>query len=667
MLSTQFGKIPICPVRLTLAVFLLALLPASCCYSADVVFVRSAGGSSAEQQQLETAANFYGLNLNVIIARSANDNLSLGRAVERKQTVGVVIAATALADVNRDALLGALHNRRGNNLPLLILGLAPGVDSNLLRTWSGGAASGCGRLESPLGAEYVFGQVEGITGQLADLEIPLPAKDVFYLEMDGNSASQRITSVRKEQQVSPLFIETTVQQQKVFVACATRPEESLKDGDGVESAFLQIAPAMMFIKYSAGEQGWHAPQQYANLTIDDPWLRQPYGYIDYKGLLEEMERHGFHTTIAFIPWNFDRGDPGVVSLFRNHPDRFSITVHGDNHDHKEFTDYRSKPLAIQIADLKQSLARMEKFQTLTGLPYDKVMVFPHSIAPEGTLRALKAYNYLATVNSTNVPQGGVNPTDLSFALRPETLLFGGFPSISRYSVASPVPKSYIAINEFLGNPLLFYGHSEDFATGITAFDATVDEVNKLEPDTRWRGLGEIVRHLYLIKLRDDSNYDVLAFSGNICLDNTSGRDAIFYVRKQEIGGQTINSVLVDGQNFQYQLQDENLNFDVPVPAGKTRCASVQYQNDLELASIATSKDSIVVYLLRMASDFRDDYLSKTTFGLAFIRFYNGHQVTPAQFLATAFGLILICLYAIYRLRVFITKRHGLPAVQQISR
>ena len=654
-------------MRLIWAAFLLALLPATYCYSADVVFVRSAGGSSAEQQQLETAAKFYGLNLNVIIASSANDNLSLGRAVAREQTVGVVIAATALADVNRDALLRALHKRRGNNPPVLILGLAPGVDSNLLRTWSGGAASSCSRLESPLGAEYVFGQVEGITGQLANLEIPLPAKEVFYLEMGESSASQRITSVRHEQQVSPLFIETTVQQQKVFVACAIPPQESLKDADGVESAFLQIAPAMMFIKYCAGEQGWHAAQQYANLTIDDPWLRQSYGYIDYKGLLEEMERHSFHTTIAFIPWNFDRSDPGVVSLFRNHPDRFSITVHGDNHDHKEFTDYRSKPLAIQIADLKQSLARMEKFQTLTGLPYDKVMVFPHSIAPEGTLGALKTYNYLATVNSTNVPQGGVRPTDLSFALRPETLLFGGFPSISRYSVAAPVPKSYIAINEFLGNPLLFYGHSEDFATGITAFDATADEVNKLEPDTRWRGLGEIVKHLYVVKLRDDSNYDVLAFSSNICLDNTSGRDAIFHVRKQEIGGQTINSVLVDGQNFQYQLQNENLNFDIPVPAGKTRCAAVQYQNDLKLASITTSKDSIVVYLLRMASDFRDNYISRTTFGLAFIRFYNGHQVTPAQFLGTAFGLILIFLYAIYRLRVFITKRHGLPTVQQISR
>lgn len=665
---TRFGKIAICPLRLTWAVFSLALLSASCCYSADVVFVRSSGGSSTEQEQLQTAANFYGLNLKVIVAGSADNNLEVSSAVEREETVGVAIAANALASVNKDALLQALLRKGGSRAPVLILGVAPGADPILLKTWSAGAASGCSRLERPLSPQYVFGRVDGFTGQLANLEIPLPNNDVFYLELGENSAAQRIASVRHDNRVSPVFIETTVQHLKVFVACFTPPVEGLRHGEDVVDAFLQVAPAMMFTRYCAGEQGWHAIHEYANLTIDDPWLRQSYGYVDYKGLLEEMERHGFHTTIAFIPWNYDRSDPGVVSLFQTHPDRFSITVHGNNHDHKEFTDYRRKPLAVQIADLKQSLARMDKFRTLTGIPYDKVMVFPHSIAPEGTLGALKTYNYLATVNSTNVPQDSARPTDLSFALRPATLSFAGFPSISRYSVAAPIPKYLIAINEFLGNPLLFYGHSEDFARGIAAFDGTADKVNELEPDTQWRGLGDIVRHLYVVKLRDDSNYDVLAFSSNICLDNFSVRDSIFYVRKQEIGGETINSVSVDGQNFPHQLQDDSLNFSIPVPMGKTRCAAIQYQNDLVLGSIGTSKDSVVVYLVRTASDFRDNYLSKTAFGLAFVRFYNKHEVTPAQVLACAFALTLVCLYAGYRWRVFVTRRHvGLQAVQQIDR
>jgi len=657
MVLTRFGKIVICSLRVTWAVFFLVLMSASCCYSADVVFIRSPGGSSTEQEQLEIATNFYGLNLKVIMASSANDDLALSRAVEREGTVGVAIAANALSVVDENTLLRALQRRRGSSAPVLILGVAPDVDPSLLRTWSGGTALGCRRLESSLRPQYIFGRVDELTWQLADLEIPLPIKNVSYLVLADNSAAQRITSVRHDDQTSPVFIETTVHQLKVFVACATPQDENWTDRGGVVNAFLRIAPAMMFIRYCAGERGWHAPHHYANLTIDDPWLRQSYGYVNYKGLLEEMDRHDFHTTIAFIPWNYDRSDPGVVSLFRNHPERLSIAIHGDNHDHAEFTDYRSKPLAFQIAALKQSLARMERFRTLTGIPYDKVMIFPHSIAPERTLEALKTYNYLATINSTNVPQDAVNPSALSFALRPVTLSFAGFPSISRYSVPAPIPKDFLAINEFLGNPLLFYGHSDSFARGIDAFDGVADEVNKLEPDTQWRSLGDIVRHLYVVRLRDDSNYDVLAFSSSICLDNISGRDSIFYVRKQEGGGQTINSVIVDGQHYRYRLQDDYLNFSMPVPMGNTRCTAIQYENELELASIGTPNDSLVVYLLRKASDFRDIYLSKSAVGLAIIRFYNERQVKPAQVPEGMLVFMVVCIYAGRRCWVFISKRH----------
>jgi hypothetical protein len=659
MVSAHFGKIAIGPLRVVCAVFFLVLISTSCCFAAaEIVFVHSLGGSSTEQEQLQIATDFYGLNLNIIQVAPANDGIALSRAVEREETVGVVIAANALGVVNLNALLRALHGRGGSSVPLLILGVAPDVDAILLRTWSGGTALGCKRLESTVRSQYMFGRVDGLTWQLADLEIPLHTRGLSYLELAENSPALPIASVRHDDLVSPVFIETTVQQEKVFVASAVSLDERLMDGEGVVSAFLQIAPEMMFVRSCARERGWHALHYYANLTIDDPWLRQPYGYVDYKGLLDEMERHSFHTTIAFIPWNYDRSDQAVVSLFRNHPERFSISVHGDNHDHKEFTDYQSKPLANQIADLKQSLARMEKFRALTGIPYDKVMVFPHTIAPEETLEALKTYNYLATINSVNVPQNAERPADPLFALRPVTLSFADFPSIRRYSVTAPILKAYVAINEFLGNPLFFYGHSEDFAGGIAAFDGTADEVNELEPDTQWRGLGEIVRHLYLVKLRDDSNYDVLAFSSSICLDNASGRDSVFYVRKQENGTQAINSLIVDGQNFPYQLQDGYLNFRIPVSMGKTRCAAIQYQNDLDLASVGTSRHSVVVYLLRMASDFRDNYMSKVAVGLAFVRFYNEHKVTPTQVLGCAFSLILVFLYAGYRLRVFVTKKRA---------
>jgi hypothetical protein len=109
-----------------------------------------------------------------------------------------------------------------------------------------------------------------------------------------------------------------------------------------------------------------------------------------------MKAHNFHTTIAFIPWNYARSTAEVTRIFRNNPDRYSIAIHGDNHDHKEFEGFDSRPLAVQKPKLDQALARMNAFQTLTKIHFDRVFVFPHSIGEGAILGKLKEDNYIAT-------------------------------------------------------------------------------------------------------------------------------------------------------------------------------------------------------------------------------------------------------------------------------
>ena len=658
MRSTLPGRIGLCS-RCAVCI-VLSLLPMSSlrCYSADIVFIRSAKGSSVEQRQLEVATHFYGLNLDVVTAGSHSDGRAPGRAVERHATLAVVLAANALALVDQKALLRALNRRPGGSVPLLILGVTPETDVGLLRAWSGGAVVGCRRVETPRPL-YVISHLEGFTQQLTDLELSFPGNYAVYFLLDENSSAQQVMKVRDDDRVLPVFIKTTIQQLRVFLCCTMGPSDGATAAWNVQriiDAFAEIAPAMMFTKYSAGERGWHALDHYANLMIDDPWLREPYGYLNYSGLLAEMEKHNFHSTIAFIPWNYDRSDPGVVSVFRDHPDRFSICIHGDNHDHKEFTDYRTKPLPVQIDALKQSLARMDRFQMLTGIPYDKVMVFPHSIAPEKTLEALKTYNYLGTINSSNVPMDRLSPSLFPFALRPVTVAFADFASIRRYPVELPAPTGVIAMNAFLNNPLLFYCHQDFFANGIGAFNSVADRVNRLQPDTRWRSVGDIVRHLYLVKLRDDLGFDVLTFSGNFCLDNVSGRNSMFHVRKQENSRPAITTVTVDGRSFPYRLQDGYLELSIPIPADTARSVVIEYQNDLVLASVDISRNSLRVYLLRMASDFRDITLSRYARGLAFIRFYSKEEATPTQVLGCASLLLIFCAWGAWRLGRTSTSR-----------
>jgi hypothetical protein len=626
------------------------------CYGSDLVFIRSNQDISVAQREMQVAADFYGVDLRVVTASSKADAPAIRAAIEDKESIGVAIDADALPVIARDELLRSLSRSPGNGIPLFVLGIKQDLSQGLAQSWLGRDAIQCARFESSPDSRIAFNHMNGVTEQLGGLEIVYAAQKSFYYASVDSGASQPVESVLGGGKTRPVFVKNVIGRQIVFQACDTPDRDNNAEGQDIVGAFLEIAPAMIFTRYAAGEHGWHALHYYANFTIDDPWLREPYGYVDYKGLLVEMEKHNFHTTIAFIPWNYERSQADVVSLFLNHPNRFSIAVHGNDHDHKEFTDCRTKPLAEQIGDMRQAVARMERFQNLTSVPYDKVMIFPHSIAPAQTLGALKTYNYLATVNSSNIPQDAKKTANTSDVLRPVVLSFDAFPSISRYPAGIGVPEAYVGINQFLGNPLFFYDHSDLFSRGINAFDQIADEVNRHEPATEWRNLGEIVRHYYVEKLRDDSNYDVQAFSNSISLENNAGRDVTFFVRKQETGSQKIASVTVDGKMYPYSFQEGQIRLAVPVKAGAASSISIQFANDLRVASIDVSHDSFVVFLLRMGSDFRDIYLAKSPMGLAVIRFYNEHEVKPAEAVACLVVLLAALVYLAHRLYRVVRKR-----------
>lgn len=645
---------------LVLILFVTLLTPTLSC-AADVIFIRAASGSQPEQQALQVATEFYGVNLKVLPSgRTRGDETALRHAIEQNNTLAIVIAANALPDLNKGEVFRALSARPANAVRLLLMGVTPATDQTLLNTWSGGVVSGCKRTSSRTQLHYIINHVAGLTDQLSGIELPYPGENAFFFSLLPGARATEIAKVSSASQVSPIFIQLTSEHRSIFLATAvsgTGNNISNAAGDDTVSAFSQIAPVMMFVKFCAGEKGWHVLHHYANLTIDDPSLREPYGFLSYERLVAEMEKHNFHSTIAFIPWNYDRNDPSVVSLFRQHPDRLSISIHGDNHDHKEFTSYQSKALDVQVEALRQSLARMNEFQVATGIPYDKVMIFPHSIAPAKTLEALKALNYVATVNSQNVPMDTARPNELLFALRSTTVSFGGIPSIIRYSVAVPTPTYLLAVNDYLDNPLLFYCHHEFFQNGSGAFNDLADRVNGLEPNTRWRGLGDIIQNLYLVKERDDLTYDVQAWSATINLENPAERDTILHIAKLETGSPAIASVTVDGVGYPFQVNNGQLIVNLPIAAGRHRKVTIKYEEPRDSTLVSIKKNSVRVYLLRMASEFRDNILYRSSAGRALIAVVGDQEVgsSVSKKLTLALMSLLLCVAWSVRL---LTKRHG---------
>lgn len=204
--------------------------------------------------------------------------------------------------------------------------------------------------------------------------------------------------------------------------------------------------------------------KYASIIIDDPLLRENYGFLNYRKLLHLADQHNFHATIAFIPWNYDRTDNKIAALFRDRPDRLSLCVHGCDHTKGEFGS-TNHAFLDHIIDL--ATARMQEHERLTGIAFERVMVFPQGVFSNESLEALKRHGYLAAINTEIQPV----KDPLSKAL----------PLFQRWKFSE--------IDDH--NPAFIMTHHDDFKDGYRELTATVDRLNA--QDVIWGNVGDVVR------------------------------------------------------------------------------------------------------------------------------------------------------------------------------
>jgi hypothetical protein len=209
--------------------------------------------------------------------------------------------------------------------------------------------------------------------------------------------------------------------------------------------------------------------EHASIIIDDPLLKENYGFLNYRKLLREMDKHNFFTSIAFIPWNYNRTDESIAALFRERPDRFSLCVHGCDHTRGEFgiTDLNDLDNIVKLAT-----ARMIEHEKNTGIPFERVMVFPQGIFSKEALEVLKKNHYIAAVNTEALPVNG----DID----------SNFPFYLRYT-----PEN---IANCIYGPKLIVLHHDYFKKGYERLIDFVDALNAQSKHIGWGSVGNVIRH-----------------------------------------------------------------------------------------------------------------------------------------------------------------------------
>jgi hypothetical protein len=374
--------------------------------AADLIFVDERPERDGIAEKVEIGCMFYGIQCHTVDADEVNGGLYWKKAGPGRSIGGVIINSRSLPRLRVDAFLASLRRLEKRNhrpMPVLVTGFGQGLDPNMTRLWSGGILEDVENIEFAGGANYRIVKAANLTFELSDL--------TFRTDENGRGARRafrtapgrkyspivEMVGVEKGKEISrPVFLELLIDGVKIFFHTGTPRGadpafEKASTFRGVR--FIEIAPILMFLRHVFGEKCWHVPHPYANLTIDDPWLIEPYGHLRYIALLSEMEKSNFHTTIAFVPWNFDRNTAEVNELFLNHKDRFSLSIHGNNHDHQEFT---GKSPSHEEDLIRQALARMETMSRKPEFlrPGDDFSTRGFSAK---SLGLLKKYNFLATV------------------------------------------------------------------------------------------------------------------------------------------------------------------------------------------------------------------------------------------------------------------------------
>ncbi len=600
---------------LTVIVLLVLVVTPYKCHAKSILLVHTEHSSLSEARQIRQLAEFYGLSLDSIKVSSPASVRAAAFRLGSSDTLGALVSYDVLPMLSRNQAVSALRRLGRNNIPVLIFGVKPGKHEAQLRLWSGNALRTCSSTATEFRPSSL--KIEGtsaLVGALAGSQLPAVAIPVCTMQFDSQNAEPVLVAEGNGPDKAVLLRADANSNQMLF-APEMEPFDTSWVGkpEAILQAFSSMAPFLLFMKSAGGDYAWHLDGHYANLTIDDPWLIEPYGHLYYGALLEQMELHNFHTTIGFIPWNYDRSQADMVALFRAHPERLSISIHGNNHTHREFGDYDGDSFQKQVGNLRQAIARMERFQELTGIPYDRFMIFPHFVAPKPTFAALRMFDFLGTANSSDVPDGSPLPSDPFFSLRPYTSNYSDFLSLFRYSAEKQVPRTEISVHNFLGNPLLFYGHEKLFDKSIEEFNKVADFVNRLPGGTQWKSLGDIARHLYFIRLRDDGDFDVRMVSNEMELRNPTQRDAVFHVELERDTSTTMPSVSIGDSPAAVEQSRGKVTFRLLVPAADVRRVSLRHHNQgLSAADLGTS--SFSASTLRYISDFRDLYLSRFSLG-----------------------------------------------------
>jgi hypothetical protein len=469
---------------------------------------------------------------------------------------------------------------------------------------------------NPYAGNFVVSdKLKDLCGVMAGLEVT-GSKDSVDSTLILNASSRNVMNVISLRR-GATFLKLQYKGVAVFLSTFRKiidiGAELTSQNFDVRNHFLSAVPLVLYIKWAFPETCWNAPETNACLVIDDPVLKSTHGFVNFQELLSLMKRHNFGTNIAFIPWNWRRSAPEVVRLFRENPDRFSLSVHGCDHTRAEFGGSDREHLYWKA---QQALERMNRHESITGLRHDRVMVFPQGIFSEAAMSAFKHTDIIAAVNNDVVC---ADPHRCAITISDvwdiAVMRYSNFPIFTRRYPWEGIEN--FAFDALLGKPVIIIIHHDYCSDHCRRLVDFVDRLNALKCRLTWRSLGDVVRRSCRQRQLSPGVVEVEMYATQLRLGNHSHQRKRYLIRRRESEPSSIREIRAGSRNVPWSSTDGMVVFEIELNPGENAMISMGFH---DLAGNGRYADSLSyrtkAMLRRYLCEVRDNYITPARLWLA---------------------------------------------------
>jgi hypothetical protein len=412
------------------------------------------------------------------------------------------------------------------------------------------------------------------------------------------STDRGATFVKVERHTVPIFLSACG---KIVDLDAALEKGNFDVRDHVRSAI----PVVLYIIWAFAKTCWHAPEANACLVIDDPLLKRSYGSVNFRELLDLMERHQFSTNVAFIPWNWRRSDPKTVRLFKENPEKYSLSIHGCDHTGAEFGSHDQDRLRSKA---RQAIDRMSGHESKTGLRHERIMVFPQGVFSEAAIGVLKHANFTAVVNTEVIGTAPQTTTvRVSDVWDIAVMGYSSFPIFTRRYPSQGVEN--FAFDILLGKPCIVVIHHDFCRDGYARLLEFINNLNALKCPLSWRSLGDVVRRSCRQRQLSTDIVEVEMYGTELRMENRSEKRKRFVIRRRESDPSVIKEIRAESDQTAWNLSEGYVVFEIELNPGESRTISIKF-HELSGNGQYTENASYKVKTLvrRYLSEARDNYV-----------------------------------------------------------